>query len=52
MTEHYPARKSITCAKLDEALDLADCGITDGFLQELSSAKEEYIPPFNLGEEL
>ena len=27
-------------------------GIEDGFMQELSSAKEEYIPPFNLGEEL
>ena len=28
--------------KLDEA------GITDGYFQELSSAKEEYIPPFDL----
>ena len=24
------------------------CGIDNGFVQELSSAKEEYIPPFNL----
>ncbi len=27
---------------------LFDSGIEDGFMQELSSAKEEYIPPFNL----
>ena len=27
---------------------LADSDIEDGFFQELSSAKEEYIPPFNL----
>ena len=27
---------------------LFDSGIEDGYFQELSSAKEEYIPPFNL----
>ena len=27
---------------------LFDSGIVEGFFQELSSAKEEYIPPFNL----
>ncbi len=27
---------------------LFNSGIEDGFMQELSSAKEEYIPPFNL----
>lgn len=27
---------------------LYDSGIEDGFMQELSSAKEEYIPPFDL----
>ena len=27
---------------------MADCGITDGFCQELSSAKEEYTPIFDL----
>lgn len=27
---------------------LFESGIEDGYLQELSSAKEEYIPPFNL----
>lgn len=30
---------------LDEAIAL---GLTDGFMQEKSSAKEEYTPPFNL----
>ncbi len=28
---------------------LQSCGITDGFCQELSSAKEEYTPDFDLG---
>ncbi len=27
---------------------MRDCGLTDGFCQELSSAKEEYTPVFNL----
>ena len=27
---------------------LANCGITDGFLQERTSAREEYTPPFDL----
>ena len=27
---------------------MADCGITDGFLQEDSSARPEYTPPFDL----
>ncbi len=31
---------------------LFDSGIEDGFMQELSSAKEEYIPPFNIGAKL
>ncbi len=31
---------------------LFESGIEDGFMQELSSAKEEYIPPFDLGNEL
>lgn len=29
---------------------LFDCGIEDGFMQELSSASEEYVPPFELGD--
>ena len=31
---------------------LYDSGIEDGFMQELSSASEEYVPPFELGENL
>lgn len=31
---------------------LYDSGIEDGFMQELSSASEEYIPPFNIGEKI
>ena len=27
---------------------MLDCGLTDGFCQELSSAKEEYTPVFDL----
>lgn len=27
---------------------MRDCGLTDGFCQELSSAKEEYTPVFDL----
>lgn len=30
---------------VDTALEL---GMTDGFMQQKSSAKEEYTPPFNL----
>lgn len=29
---------------------LFDSGIEDGFIQELSSASEEYVPPFDLGD--
>lgn len=31
---------------------LFDSGIEDGFMQELSSASEEYVPPFELGEKI
>ena len=31
---------------------LYNSGIEDGFMQELSSASEEYVPPFNLGEKI
>lgn len=31
---------------------LFDSGIEDGFMQELSSASEEYVPPFNIGEKI
>ena len=39
----------LTQEEYDEAADyLFDSGIEDGFMQELSSAKEEYTPPFDL----
>ncbi len=31
---------------------LYDSGIEDGFMQELSSASEEYVPPFDLGNKI
>lgn len=45
--------RRLTQAEYDEIEEyLFESGIEDGFMQELSSAKEEYIPPFNLGGEL
>jgi putative pyruvate formate lyase activating enzyme len=42
--------RRLTQSEYDEIEEyLFDSGIEDGFMQELSSAKEEYIPPFNLG---
>ena len=41
--------RRLTQEEYDEIEDyLFDSGIEDGYFQELSSAKEEYIPPFNL----
>ncbi len=41
--------RRLTQEEYDEIEEyLFDSDIEDGFLQELSSAKEEYIPPFNL----
>ena len=41
--------RRLTQQEYDEIEDyLFLSGIEDGFMQELSSAKEEYIPPFNL----
>ena len=41
--------RRLTLEEYNEIEDyLFNSGIEDGFLQELSSAKEEYIPPFNL----
>ena len=31
---------------------LYDSGIEEGFMQELSSASEEYVPPFEIGDNL
>lgn len=41
--------RRLTQEEYDEIEEyLFNSGIEDGFMQELSSAKEEYIPPFNL----
>ena len=41
--------RRLTQEEYDEARRmLEDSGIEDGYFQELSSAKEEYIPPFDL----
>ena len=41
--------RRLTQEEYDEAAEyLFDSGIEDGFMQELSSAKEEYTPPFDL----
>lgn len=41
--------RRLTQEEYDEIEEyLFESGIEDGFMQELSSAKEEYIPPFNL----
>ena len=58
MSQYTPPKKTLPWSELnrrltqeeyDAALDaLEQSGITDGFYQELSSAKEEYIPPFDL----
>ncbi len=46
-------KRRLTQEEYDEISDyLYDSGIEDGFMQDLSSAKEEYIPPFELGEEI
>ncbi len=45
--------RRLTQDEYDEIEDyLYNSGIEDGFMQELSSASEEYVPPFNLGEEI
>lgn len=48
--ESFPElTRRLTQEEYDLAYDyLADSDIEDGFFQELSSAKEEYIPPFDL----
>ncbi|MBO5290630.1 MAG: radical SAM protein [Clostridia bacterium] len=46
---HRELSRRLTQEEYDEIEDyLFDSGIEDGFMQELSSAKEEYIPPFDL----
>lgn len=41
--------RRITHREYDKVVDqMLELGLTGGYLQELSSAKEEYIPPFDL----
>lgn len=45
--------RRLTQEEYDEIEDyLFSSGIEDGFMQELSSASEEYVPPFNLGDKI
>ncbi len=45
--------RRLTQEEYDEIEEyLFDSGIEDGFMQELSSASEEYVPPFELGDYL
>ncbi len=45
--------RRLTQEEYDEIEDyLMASGIEDGFMQELSSASEEYVPPFDLGENI
>ena len=41
--------RRITSYEYNKVVDTAlELGMTDGFMQQKSSAKEEYTPPFNL----
>lgn len=45
--------RRLTQEEYDEIEEyLYNSGIENGFMQELSSASEEYVPPFELGEEI
>lgn len=48
LTSVPEVNRRITRREYEKAQDyLFESGITDGFVQELSSAKEDYIPPFD-----
>ena len=41
--------RRVTAAEYRRAVRyMENCGITDGFTQERTSAREEYTPPFDL----
>lgn len=47
--EYPEINRRLTAQEYDRVLDWLDCmGIENGFVQELSSAKEEYTPDFSL----
>ena len=42
-------QRRLTQAEYDRVFDrMLELDLTEGYIQELSSAKEEYIPPFDL----
>lgn len=44
-----PLARHVTAAEYRAAVAyMENCGITDGFTQERTSAREEYTPPFDL----
>ena len=44
-----PLRRHVTAAEYRAAAEyMANCGIVDGFVQERTSAREEYTPAFDL----
>ena len=49
-TQDYPElKRRITTYEYEKVVDYAiELGLTDGWMQENSSAREEYTPPFNL----
>ena len=49
-TDKYPElNRRITTYEYEKVVDFAiELGLTDGYMQEKSSAKEEYTPPFDL----
>lgn len=49
LARHPELQRRITQQEYDAVYDrLIELDLTEGYIQELSSAKEEYIPPFNL----
>lgn len=47
--EHKEINRKLTTREYEKALDMFDeFGFENGFMQELSSSKEDFIPPFNL----
>ena len=49
MCQYTPCGELDAFPEYDKVVDqMLELGLTGGYLQELSSAKEEYIPPFDL----
>ena len=47
--DYQEINRRITTYEYEKVLNTAiELGLTDGFMQEKSSAKEEYTPPFEL----